>query len=117
MKIASQIIVILLALLALASGVAKILLMPQDVEFFAAYGLGSTALMVFGAAQLLGAVLMVIGRTRLVGAMLVAVTFLVSGVLLLHAGQLPMGLVTLAVTGLLCVVAFKASRTSHSSFS
>lgn len=107
MKIAGQILLFLLVLLALASGLAKVMLAPRDVEFFGHYGFGAAALAGFGAAQVAGGLLMAFGRTRLVGSLLVAITFLVSGALLLHAGDLPVAMVTFAVTALLGVLAYR----------
>lgn len=45
MKILSKIILVILVFLAVLSGVTKIMLMPQDVAFFGAYGFFGPILM------------------------------------------------------------------------
>ena len=104
MKIAFTIILALLTLLAIASGLTKVLLLPQDVDFFGRHGFSNPTLVAFGAAQLIGGVLLPFGRTRFVGAAIVAITFIVSLVLLLLDGNIPVSIVTLVATLLLGVV-------------
>ena len=104
MKIAFTIILAILTLLAIASGITKVMLLPQDVEFFGRYGFSNPILVAFGAAQVIGGVLLPFGRTRFVGATIVAITFVVSLVVLLMDGNVPVSIVTLAATLLLGVV-------------
>ncbi|MBT8078338.1 MAG: DoxX family protein [Gammaproteobacteria bacterium] len=104
MKIVHTIILALLVLLAMLSGATKIALMPQDVEFFGKYGFSNSMLFAFGASQLAGGVLMTLQKTRFYGAALVAITFLVSLVLLLMEGNIAVSAVTLVATLLLGVV-------------
>lgn len=85
----------ILVFLAVSSGITKILLMPNDVEFFGKYGFTRALLVVFGAAQLVGGVMMVIFRTRLLGAAIVSVTFLVSAILLIMEENVPFTIATL----------------------
>lgn len=108
MKLVTTIVLVLLILLALASGAAKLTLMQQDVEFFGRYGFSETMLLAFGLAQLVGGLLMPFRKTRFTGAAIVAVTFLVSLVLLLVDGNIPVSIVT-AVATLLLVVIMKQS--------
>lgn len=104
MKIASTIVLILLIFLAISSGVAKVSLMPQDVEFFGKFGFSSPLLVAYGAFQLLGGVLLALQKTRFFGAAIVAITFLVSLVLLVMDGNIAVSIVTLVATILLGVV-------------
>jgi len=46
-------VLVILTFLALSSGVTKVMLMPQDVEFFGKYGFSDPILMLYGAVQLL----------------------------------------------------------------
>lgn len=112
MKIIFYIVLVVLVLLAVLSGTSKILLMSQDVEFFGKYGFSDFALIVFGLVQLVGGILIAIPKTRSVGALLVATTFLVSAVLLVLSGNIPIGLVTLLFVGLLGFVVKYNSRIS-----
>jgi hypothetical protein len=104
MKIASAIILVLLTCLAVFSGAAKIALVQQEVEFFGKYGFSNPMLVAFGATQLIGGVLMPFRKTRFSGAAIVAITFLVSLLLLLMDGNLPVSIVTAAAMLLLGIV-------------
>ena len=104
MKIVFIALLTLLTLLAVFSGMTKILLMPQDVEFFSRYGFTRPMLIAFGVVQLVGGILLPFRKTRLVGAAIVASTFLASLVILLMDGNLPVSIVTLIATLLLVVV-------------
>lgn len=104
MKLASTIILILLMFLAISSGITKILVMQQDVEFFGKYGFTNPILISFGASQLIGGVMLPFKKTRFFGAAIVATTFLVSLVLLLLEGNIPVSVATAAATLLLGVV-------------
>jgi hypothetical protein len=104
MKIASTIILVLLVFLAVSSGATKIALMPQDVEFFGKYGFSNPTLIGFGATQLTGGILLPFRKTRFAGAAIVAITFLVSLVLLLLEGNVPVSIGTAVATLLLGVI-------------
>ena len=104
MKAVSIIILATLTLLAVSSGITKILLMQQDVEFFGKYGFSDPILIAFGLAQLVGGLLLVFTKTRFVGAAIVAVTFLVSLAILLIEGNVPVSIITVVATLLLGVV-------------
>lgn len=97
-------ILAILTLLAVSSGITKILLMPQDVDFFSKYGFSDPLLIAFGSVQLLGGLLLVFMKTRFVGAAIVAVTFLASLALLLMDGNVTVSIVTAVATLLLGVV-------------
>lgn len=100
----SIIVVVILVLLAVSSGITKILLMQQDVDFFGKYGFSDPILIAYGLAQLLGGLLMIVKRTRFAGAAIVAFTFLVSLALLLIEGNIPVSIITVVVMLLLGVV-------------
>ena len=104
MKAVSKLILAVLILLAVSSGVTKILLLQQDVDFFGKYGFSDPILIGYGLAQLLGGLLLVFTKTRFVGAAVVAVTFLVSLVLLIIEGNIPISIITAVATLLLGVV-------------
>ena len=87
MKIFLNVILAILVFLAISSGVTKIMLMPQDVEFFAAYGFTNPILIAYGATQLIGGILLIIQKTRFFGAVVVAITFFISAVVLIIAGN------------------------------
>lgn len=102
-----------LTILAVASGLAKIALTQNDVDFFGRYGFSTPMLIAFGAAQLIGGILMPWKKTRFAGATVVAVTFLVSLAILLIDGNVPVSIVT-AIATLLLFVVMKMSWPSRS---
>ena len=115
MKLLINILVAVLALLAIASGIPKVMLMEQEVAFFGAYGFNNMLLIFFGISQLLAGVMLVLPKTRVVGAALLAVTFATSLVLLLIAGNMPMAAVTAAFVLLIGLVIAKSRPESNAS--
>jgi hypothetical protein len=104
MKIVSILTIILLVFLAVSSGITKIMLMQQDVDFFGKYGFTNPILIAYGLVQLIGGLSLILRKTRLAGAILVAITFLVSLVVLLMDGNIPVSIVTAVATLLLGAV-------------
>lgn len=104
MKVTYTIILVILTFLAISAGITKVLLMQWDVDFFAQYGFSNTMLIVYGTVQLIGGLLLPFGNTRFVGAAIVAITFLVSLVVLLMDGNIPVSIVTIVMILLLGVV-------------
>lgn len=105
MKIVFNVVLAVLVLLAVSSGITKIMLMPQDVAFFGRYGFTDPILIAFGCSQLVGGVLLAIPKTRVVGAMVVAITFVISAGVLFMAGKIPITLVTIVCVLLLAAIA------------
>ena len=101
MKIVSNVILAVLVFLALSSAVTKIMLLPREVEFFGQYGFTTPILVVYGIAQLVGGVLLVPQKTRAIGAVIVAITFLISAVVLFKSGNIPLVAITLVFVLLL----------------
>jgi len=114
MKTISTIILVVLILLAVSSGITKVALMQQDVDFFGKYGFSNPILIAYGLVQLIGGVLMVFRVTRFTGATVVAVTFLISLAVLLMEGNLPVSVVTIVATLLLGVIMKQSWRTAAS---
>ena len=106
-------ILAVLIFLAVSSGITKIMLMQQDVDFFGRYGFTNIILVAFGIAQLGGGGLMVAQKSRLIGAVLVAITFAISLVLLILEGNIAMAIVTGIAIALLGLI-MKQSLASQS---
>lgn len=104
MKYIPIVILAILVFLAVSSGVTKIALMQQDVEFFGKYGFTDPLLMLFGATQVIGGLMLTFLRTRVAGAVIVAVTFAITAVALILAGSIPTTIVTLVAIGLLGLI-------------
>lgn len=99
MTIVHNVILAILTLLAMSSGVTKIMLMQRDVEFFGQYGFTDPILIAYGVIQLAGGILMIVPKTRILGAVVVAATLVVSLVVLVMAGNFPVAIITL-----ICIV-------------
>ena len=112
MKILWTAITIILTILAVSSGVTKVLLMEEDAEFFGRYGFSEPMLIVFGGVQILGGALLALERARILGAAIVAATFLVSLVLLLLDGNVTAAIATGVATVLLGFVIARSRSTS-----
>ena len=108
MKILIRLILAILVFLAISSGITKIMLMEQDVEFFGKYGFTNPILITYGVTQLFGGILLALPKTRIVGALVVAITFLISLVVLVMAGNYPVAVVTLVCVVLLVPVISKS---------
>lgn len=104
MKIFLNVILVILVFLAISSGITKIILMQQDVEFFGKYGFTNPILISYGTAQLFGGILLILPKTRVIGAILVAITFLISAVVLVLEGNIPVTIITLTFVLLLGVI-------------
>lgn len=84
---------VLLIFLALASGISKIMQLPQEMEFFQGeMGFGANTIFLFGVAQLAAAALLVFEKTRLIGAELLVLTLCISTVIIFMAGKIGFGL-------------------------
>ena len=106
LSLASLAIVVLLSLLA---GGAKIMSMPQEVQFFAAAGIDAMWLLPLGILQAFGGLLAVFGRSRVAGSICMALGFLVSAITIYLTGNLPFALFSLLPV-LLCGVPIWYSR-------
>jgi len=104
MNIILNVFVAILALLALSSGATKIMLMQNEVDFFGAYGFTNPVLIAYGIVQVIGGILLIVPKSRMYGAAIVAITFLVSAVVLALAGNIPVAIATLAATLVLGVI-------------
>ncbi len=90
--------------------------MPQDVGFFSKFGFTNTILIIYGAAQLIGGIMLAISKVRIIGAIIVALTFLVSAIILMMAGNIPLAIVTLVTIVLLGMIikeSLKQTKLKH----
>lgn len=87
MNIAVTIIAVLIGLLSLAAGGAKIALVPEEVVFLSQFGFVKEHTVSFGVVQVVGGVLMLVPVTRFFGALIAGAGFALSVALLLAAGD------------------------------
>lgn len=95
MKIFQIILLIILVLMSIAAGAAKVMSMPQEIGFFEIAGLSTDFLVPFGILQLLGGLMLAVPKTRKPGAIVVALCFLVSALIIFKSGQIGFGLISL----------------------
>lgn len=92
MKIIKIVILILLVGLGVSAGLAKIMLIPEEMVFFKAVGFSEIILVLFGIVQLIGSILLIPKKTRKVGAYIIIATFLMSTILIFISGKIAFGL-------------------------
>ena len=97
-------------LLALASGIAKIMLIPEELVFFQKVGLTETAIILVGILQVISAVLILITRFRKIGATLLGTTFIVSTILIFLSGDVTFGLFSILPIVLILFIVIPTSR-------
>lgn len=107
MKIATTVLAIILGLLSIAAGAAKVSLVPEEAAFLQQFGFTDTLIIAFGLVQGLGGVLLAVPRTRAYGASICCVGFAISAVLLLLDGNLAFGGVSLLPVALTAFIAYQ----------
>ena len=112
MKIVNILIIVIVALLSIAAGLAKVMQTQQEMEFLQSFGLSSALIVAFGLVQIMGGVLLVSQKTRLLGAVLAASALVVSTVLIFVTGNLIFGLVSMLPIALACVIIYQSARTT-----
>lgn len=106
MKIFAYVLLVLLALLSLVAGVAKLMQTPAEIEFFASAGLDAVWLYPLGAVQVAGAIMAALPRTRSLGILAIALGFAISSLVIFMTGNATFGLVSL-VTVALTILAWR----------
>ncbi|MBL4619215.1 MAG: DoxX family protein [Marinicaulis sp.] len=86
---------VVLILLGLSAGAAKIMQAPQELKFFQDAGLSANLLIIFGVLQVAGGILLVFARTRKPGAVLLAATLGASAIMIFMNGMIAFGLFSL----------------------
>ena len=107
MKTAKTVVAVMVGLLSLLAGAAKVAQVPEEVAFLGQLGFGAPLIVAFGALQVVGGLLMIIPKTRFYGALLAAAGFTISVVLLLLAGNLPFAGVSIVPVALAAWVAYE----------
>ncbi len=113
MKIVITIIALLLGLLSIAAGVAKVTLVPEEVAFLSQFGFSTALTISFGAAQVFGGLLLMLPQTRFYGCVIAGIAFALSVVLLLIIGDIPfagVSLVPLILTGVIAYQSFSGAK-------
>lgn len=80
MKIAKTILLVLLILLSIATGVTKLIQMPEEMELFRGAGFPDILTIVFGVVQVAGGLLLIPKNYRHLGARVMLATFCIATV-------------------------------------
>ena len=85
----------ILILLSFSSGVTKVLLMPQEIEFFGSAGFSNWAIIGYGISQIAGAALLIPAGTRMIASFYLAANYLLSVIVIALSGNIPFALFSL----------------------
>lgn len=107
MRVAHITVAVLIGLLSLAAGAAKIALVPEERSFLGQFGFTDALTIAFGIVQVLGGLLIMFAGTRFFGAILAGAAFALSFALLLVGGQLAFAALSLVPVGLAGVIAYQ----------
>lgn len=92
-KIFKIVNLVLLIILGISSGIAKIMRIPQEMEFFhEEMGFSVTIIVALGIAQVAAAILMLVPRSRTAGAVVLVATLIFSTVVIFMSGNNNFGL-------------------------
>ena len=113
MRIVRLIILAFIALLSIAAGAAKLMMVPQEMAFFESLGVDLTLMVVFGVFQIVGGIFLFVPKVRKVGATIVAAAFIISAIMIFMTGQTVFGLTSLipAIVALYLVLSRQAFAT------
>ena len=115
MKYLHIIVLIILVLLSLAAGGAKIMEMPQEVQFFETAGLNTSLLLPLGVVQVVGALLAIYPPARKAGAAIMALGFLCSAMAIFMTGNTSFGTFSLLPVLLSLFLVWRAGGQSANS--
>jgi len=109
LKIVKILIIVAVALLSIAAGLAKVMQTEQEMAFLQGFGFSSALVIVFGVVQLAGGVLLVLPGTRIPGAVLAAAAFAVSALLIFIGGNWVFGLLSTIPVALACLIIYQSA--------
>ena len=92
MKILNTVLLVLLIVLSLATGITKLIQMPEEMELFRNAGFSDILILIFGAVQVLGGILLIPTRYRQYGAIIMTVTFVIATIVVFIKGMMGFGL-------------------------
>lgn len=113
MKILNIVLVVLIAILSIAAGIAKVMQSPQEVEFLQSFGFTSMLILAYGIVQIAGGGLLAIPATRKLGAMITILAFGLSTVLIFIGGNFVFGFVSLLPIAITCLVLLQSNKVNQ----
>ena len=103
-------LVVLISMLSMAAGAAKVAQVPSEMAFLQSMGLSPRAILLFGGVQIVGAILSLAGRTRIAGLWLVSAMFLLSAALIFYSGSFVFGVISLLPVGIAVLLIIKSRK-------
>lgn len=110
MKILTITLIAVVSLLSIAAGMAKLMAVPEEVEFLRQFGFNSVAITLYGVIQVLAGLLLSIPKSRMMGVATTIVAFGLSTVLIFVSGNYIFGLVSLIPIALVVVIAIRSVK-------
>lgn len=102
-------VLIILVIMSLAAGSAKVANLPPEIQFFENAGIDIIWLLPHGGLQIIGGLMAIYHRTRKVGLVIIALGFVFSTVMIFMAGNAAFGVFSLLPV-LLCAFIFWRSN-------
>ncbi|GJL97490.1 MAG: hypothetical protein DHS20C06_13070 [Hyphobacterium sp.] len=109
-RIAFIVLVVLVSLLSVAAGAAKVLVAEQEIVFFAALGIDPRWMIPLGLLQLAGPVLAIFKSWRAIAGIVMATGFAISAIMIVLTGNATFALISGIPVVLALLIAFGASR-------
>jgi len=103
-------LIVIVSLLSLAAGLAKILMAEQEVVFFAALGIDPRWMIPLGLLQMAGPVLAIFKSRRAIAGIVMATGFAISGIMIFLTGNAGFALISALPVVLSLLITFGASR-------
>lgn len=113
MKILNIILMVLLVVLSMAAGAAKVMGVPQEVQFLQGFGFSASLIMVYGVIQIAGGVLFAVPKTFNLGAWITILAFALSSVLIFISGNFIFAFASLLPIVLTVYVVWQSIRLKH----
>lgn len=113
MKILLKVNLVALTLLSITSGIAKIMLLPRELEFFEGAGFSSTLIVIYGVTQLAGGILLILRKVRSFAAIFLAANFFVSTIIILMDGEIAFGIFSILPIFMAAIVINETMKTHN----
>jgi len=113
MKIVNILIILIVALLSIAAGLAKVMQTEQEMEFLRSFNLSNAMIIAFGIVQIAGGVLLAPSKTRVVGAVLALLAFVVSAILIFVSGNSVFGLLSMIPVALTALIVYLHAKLTN----
>ncbi|NRA84409.1 MAG: hypothetical protein HRU22_11760 [Gammaproteobacteria bacterium] len=113
MKILNYILIALIALLSIAAGAAKVMELPQEVQFLQSFGFSSLLIITYGLVQIAGGGLLAFPKTLKWGAIIIILAFALSTVLIFVGGNFVFGLASMLPIIIAGIILWLSRKVTH----